>query len=227
MDNADLHWTEGELKDAVFAYKQLQGKILSGQKVVKADVYRQLSAKWGRTEGSYERRMGNISYVLHLQGRAWIPGLKPLSNVGTNVIAIIEKCLNEIDDESDLTNSSFEIEVAKKYKEGDLKIPLGVQSPSSKKSFIHQISRDPTVKAWLLRQSQGRCEACDQPAPFNTEAGIPYLEVHHVIRLADRGPDTPSNAVAVCPNCHKALHYSEEREYIVQSLYKRIPRLSK
>ncbi|WP_342542729.1 HNH endonuclease signature motif containing protein [Paenisporosarcina sp. FSL H8-0542] len=35
----------------------------------------------------------------------------------------------------------------------------------------------------------------------------PYLEVHHIKRLADNGEDSVENAIAVCPNCHRELHF--------------------
>ena len=84
-------WSEEEIKDSVIAYIAMQKEINAGQKVVKKGVYKALSNKWGRSETSYEMRMSNISAVLDLNGRAWIKGLKPLSNVGTNVISVINK----------------------------------------------------------------------------------------------------------------------------------------
>jgi len=35
----------------------------------------------------------------------------------------------------------------------------------------------------------------------------PYLEVHHKIQLAEGGEDSIENAIAVCPNCHRELHF--------------------
>ena len=52
-----------------------------------------------------------------------------------------------------------------------------------------------------------------------------YLEVHHPKRLADNGSDTPSNAVALCPNCHREMHYGENRNEILNQLYSKIERL--
>ena len=220
-------WSDEELKDAVFAYKKMQHDLDSGAPVVKKAIYKTLSEKWGRTENSYERRMSNISAVLDLNGRAWIKGLKPLSNVGTNVISIINKYLNEFDGGSDFIDPAFEVEVAKKVRSGSLEKPTGSKNPSVKRCEVSLIARDPDVKAWVLINAKGVCESCNSKAPFVSTAGIPYLEVHHVKRLADSGPDTPDNAVAVCPNCHKALHYSESREMIIESLYGRISRLKK
>ena len=129
-------WSDEELRDAVFAYKKMQQDFDSGQPVVKRSVYKALSQKWGRTENSYERRMSNISAVLDLYGRAWIKGLKPLSNVGTNVISVINRYLNEFDGEDNLIDPAFELEVAKKVNAGGLEKPHGNIKPVSKKIEI-------------------------------------------------------------------------------------------
>lgn len=61
----------------------------------------------------------------------------------------------------------------------------------------------------------------------NKSKGSPYLEVHHVRRLADGGSDTTENAVALCPNCHMELHYGENKVEKANSLYDRIARLAR
>jgi 5-methylcytosine-specific restriction protein A len=33
------------------------------------------------------------------------------------------------------------------------------------------------------------------------------LEVHHKTPLSARGEDTVENAIALCANCHRELHY--------------------
>jgi 5-methylcytosine-specific restriction endonuclease McrA len=48
----------------------------------------------------------------------------------------------------------------------------------------------------------------NQPAPFVTEAGEPYLESHHIRRLSDSGPDDPLWVAALCANCHRRAHYA-------------------
>lgn len=68
--------------------------------------------------------------------------------------------------------------------------------------------RNPDVVAEVTFRAKGRCELCQQLAPFRrARDGSPYLEVHHRIRLTDGGPDTVANAIATCPNCHRKLHY--------------------
>lgn len=69
-------------------------------------------------------------------------------------------------------------------------------------------NRNPDVVAQVLHRADGICEACLQPAPFVKKSdGLPYLEVHHKIRLADGGDDSVDNAIALCPNCHRKSHY--------------------
>jgi 5-methylcytosine-specific restriction protein A len=68
--------------------------------------------------------------------------------------------------------------------------------------------RNPDVVAEVTYRADGRCELCRKLAPFRrAKDGSAYLEVHHLIKLADGGPDTVENAVAICPNCHRKLHY--------------------
>ena len=85
--------------------------------------------------------------------------------------------------------------------------PEGVEKPSRSKREIAVIGRNPEVQRWILQCAGGRCELCGEPAPFNKPSGYPYLEIHHVHRLADGGADIPKNAVALCPNCHREAHH--------------------
>jgi 5-methylcytosine-specific restriction protein A len=60
----------------------------------------------------------------------------------------------------------------------------------------------------VLERASGICEQCNEDAPFKRKKdGTPYLEVHHRIPLSEGGFDTVGNAIAVCPNCHRELHY--------------------
>ena len=61
------------------------------------------------------------------------------------------------------------------------------------------------VKEYARRRAAGHCQLCDEPAPFESN-GVPFLEVHHVKWLAEGGPDTVDNVVALCPNCHRKMH---------------------
>ena len=73
-----------------------------------------------------------------------------------------------------------------------------------------QYYRDPVVKAYTLKRANGKCDLCEQDAPFITKSGEPYLESHHVKHLEDNGLDSISNTVALCPNCHKKVHFGKK-----------------
>ena len=105
--------------------------------------------------------------------------------------------------------------------------PKGYKEPGTVERLQKVYVRDPMVKAWVLQQSKGICENCGENAPFYLNDGSPYLEVHHVIPLSLAGADTTSNCVALCPNCHKALHYSQNAKDLIEMLYIKIDRLQK
>lgn len=68
--------------------------------------------------------------------------------------------------------------------------------------------RNPWIVELALRQASGICQDCHQPAPFiNRFTNKPFLEVHHIISLAQGGSDTLDNLIALCPNCHRKRHY--------------------
>ncbi|MBL6080552.1 HNH endonuclease [Belnapia sp. T18] len=69
------------------------------------------------------------------------------------------------------------------------------------------LARSRDVAAYALARAAGTCESCDRGAPFLRVDGRPYLEVHHMNRLTDGGPDLPEGVAAVCPNCHRHIHY--------------------
>lgn len=66
--------------------------------------------------------------------------------------------------------------------------------------------RAAAVKKLARARAGGFCEGCHQPAPFALPSGEPFLEVHHLTRLSDEGPDHPDHVVAICPNCHRRAH---------------------
>ncbi|MES3092807.1 HNH endonuclease signature motif containing protein [Sphingomonas aerolata] len=91
---------------------------------------------------------------------------------------------------------------------------LAAAAPASGKQMspaatVFVRSRD--VRDYVLARADGVCEACDEAAPFMTANGRPYLEVHHIRRLSDGGPDDPRHVGGICPNCHRRAHYGEDR----------------
>lgn len=71
-------------------------------------------------------------------------------------------------------------------------------------------SRAQPVKEYALARAAGECEACGAPAPFEKPDGTPYLEVHHLFRVSDSGVDDPDSVAAICPTCHRRIHYGAD-----------------
>jgi len=69
-----------------------------------------------------------------------------------------------------------------------------------------QYVRNKYVAENAKRRADGVCQLCGNSAPFNNKRDEPYLEEHHIIWLANDGPDTIENTVALCPNCHRKMH---------------------
>lgn len=68
--------------------------------------------------------------------------------------------------------------------------------------------RNPDVVAEVLFRAAGNCEGCGKSAPFRRVSdGTPYLEVHHNKPLSMNGEDTVTNAIGLCPNCHRRSHF--------------------
>lgn len=203
-------WSEEEIFDAVNAYLEMQKKDISCIPYVKNEYYKSLSAKHGRTPKAYGRRMSNISYVCTLMDLPIVSGLSPLSNVGANHAQLIERLISEKMNKPFLDVSQLEIEatnIIKSKKEPSK--PEGDENPSYTETTTKIYKRSGKVKGWVLRRAKGLCELCTEPAPFLKPNGEPFLEVHHLIRLKDGGSDTVENCVALCPNCHRYLHYAD------------------
>jgi len=81
------------------------------------------------------------------------------------------------------------------------------------------------VKNYARKRANGRCEKCDNLAPFVGEDGKPYLEVHHIVRRSDDGPDHPDKVIALCPNCHRRADLAPDRKTFNGELLRRVSQI--
>jgi 5-methylcytosine-specific restriction protein A len=91
-------------------------------------------------------------------------------------------------------------------------------SSGSSSSGSRSYPRSEIVKRYALREADGVCQGCGEDAPFIGTDGEPFLEVHHLYRRSDGGADDPDNVVALCPNCHRQVHYGEDGDEFNQEL---------
>lgn len=230
-------WSNDELKAAVSAYLKMLSLERRGETYSKSEVNKGLrqGSLFGRSKGSIEYRMQNISAALEELCLPWIPGYKPARNLGVGVKDRIRQILVDegaVDDSifeptNNLTDLRKKVarlrsEIGRSITNGK---PRGRKSPAQINSSSCQFERDPLVRAWVLETAEGSCEACGEAAPFVDAEGIPFLEVHHVLPLADGGPDIVENAIAVCPNCHRRLHYGADKAKLKCDVIRKIGRV--
>lgn len=226
-------WSDAELNSSVQAYLRMLRFELAGARYSKAEINRTLrdGPLTTRSKASVEFRMQNISAALYELKMPWVTGYPPARNIGS---AVKEKMIALLRAENiDFLNAyvatshdeSFHAKVSELRRRQIGRKPFGSFRPLTETRSITTYVRDPAVKAWVLQLANGICEGCRCKAPFLGLDGLPYLEVHHVMPLACHGSDTPSNAVALCPNCHRRCHYAIDRDQFKLELYENIPRL--
>lgn len=229
---ADTDWTDDELRAAIVAYQQILDADISGQPQSPTAVFRSLIAGplQKRTEGSIGRRMSNLSAVFLGEGLPIAARFKgTLGHVGTNVTRrVLAIYANLYGGDSTPTTDDAKLKARVRKLRGKVSAPpTGVEKPTQQETKTYSYCRDAAVCAYVLDRAKGVCEACGMPAPFMKADGDPFLEVHHVVHLAEGGPDTIDNAVAACPNCHRRLHHSDDRQAFRDAVWDRCLFLAK
>lgn len=99
--------------------------------------------------------------------------------------------------------------------------PKGIESPEKRDANVPVFDRDPNVVAFVRLRSTGCCEICGWQG-FIKDDGSRYIEVHHIVPLSEGGPDTLENTAALCPNCHKAIHFSRDRAQLIDEIIEKL-----
>lgn len=195
-------------------------------------LYQELATRFERSSIDYAFRFKNISTILANKGLPSLASVKGAVNIESLAIDIMTEAIQHIDlfmrHAVAPTEDPVQLEgrVRELMRKGmGPEPPKGSDSPLAGCAVTTRIARDPMVKAWILSIASGRCECCLKSAPFLNTDGMPYLEVHHLRRLADGGSDTISNTVAVCPNCHRQLHFGSDLTSLVKQMLARLSRL--
>ncbi|MEO8120125.1 MAG: HNH endonuclease [Rhodoferax sp.] len=87
-------------------------------------------------------------------------------------------------------------------------VPTEQVGTSQAQRTLYKRSR--AVRDYVFMRANGHCESCKEPAPFERFDGTPYLEPHHTTRVSDGGLDHPKHVGAICPTCHREIHYGAE-----------------
>jgi hypothetical protein len=92
------------------------------------------------------------------------------------------------------------------------KAKLRTGPPPKRTRQINDFVRDPYIVAAALARAQDQCETPNCKSQlFQRDDDRSYLEVHHILPLGEGGDDTLINAAALCPSCHRELHFGKLR----------------
>lgn len=128
-----------------------------------------------------------------------------------HLVPVVDLISHETDPSEDLSVDIAEISIdALRNRAYEATVASASNGTSTATRTVY--SRSKIVKDYVLVRAGGMCESCKKPAPFTTKSGHPYLEPHHINRLSDGGLDHPKFVGAICPTCHKEIHYGENGE---------------
>jgi len=215
---ANDNWTTDELKITILAYIEMLNKQLKEEKYSKTEYIQNIiNSGVNRNNNSVRRRMYNISAIFEDIGLPIVKGYLPLRNIEERVKNEIIQIINDTNVYNDLfppTINEIQLEnYVNLIRKLNLKeIPKGIKKPIKRKQEVILYERDPRVKVFILQRANEKCELCKNVGPFKDRNGILFLEVHHLLSLSLGGEDTIYNTVAVCPNCHRELHYGVNAE---------------
>lgn len=183
--------------------------------------------------GGMDVRAGEI---VESMGLRWVPGVhdsstSPSGGGGTVQLEGLEQLLralrlrgavdlSDADQVLDLVDRMAQISGSAEAHKPMLPAPV-TQDTTLRMRYV----RDPTVVSQVINKANGHCECCGDPAPFVRSSGRPFLEVHHVVPLSADGSDRIENAIACCPNCHRALHLAADAVQRREALYSDVQRL--
>jgi 5-methylcytosine-specific restriction protein A len=122
--------------------------------------------------------------------------LKKIDNVEYDESILRQKLESALAESKESTHSDRQARLARALKK-----------PKKVKLYSTGFIRNPDVIIEVLNRANGFCERCKKQAPFKKRNRDWYLEVHHIIQLANDGDDTVDNALGLCPNCHRELHF--------------------
>lgn len=215
--NRFTHWYYFEESD-IFA----PSKFIGYENTTLENYRRETGRHGGKTEKLlthwFEQLDRDSSYFAELSTKLFHYAEKLGKKVKKNYHIHIEKP-GPILDRSELEEVTDKVR-ERIRKNPDLRPPSGVIRPKPKKQTTIQYPRDSRIRAWVLERAGDTCESCFNKAPFVNENGRPFLETHHITPLAQGGPDTLENTVALCPNCHRHLHFGKDREHLKLKLLK-------
>lgn len=194
-------WTQDQLTAAVEAYRWMQQRLAHGLSINKAQVYRELADRHGRTSKAWEYRMQNISHVLDQLQEPWLEGLRPAANVGSEVTDQLLELLVGTQPANALTDTSgsacIQLEHERRHAEESLAFAPTDAADQRRKTLAAIVRRQGQARfrSTLLEAYRGRCAI--------TGCGVvDVLEAAHVYPYQGQATNAVTNGLLLRADVH-------------------------
>lgn len=95
------------------------------------------------------------------------------------------------------------------------------KKPLRRSTTLLSYDRDPLVVAIARKRASYSCEILEcKSNDIFLESGEKYIEVHHIIPLANGGDDSIENTACLCPNHHREIHLGKKANSLTEALKK-------
>lgn len=101
------------------------------------------------------------------------------------------------------------IELLKDEVEDERVVEVSRAEPQRREYLIETFARN---RGWVVEAKNrfgAYCMCSDCKNTFNKPDGKPYIEVHHIIPMADGGEDGLWNLAVLCAHHHKMAHFAD------------------
>ena len=227
-ENDVLHYTGMGLEGDQRLISQNKTLYESKENGVQVWLYEKLSDNNYQFHGQYELTMDPYQEIQEDQNgtarNVWMFPIRPISIID---IPTVPKSLLD----KELVRQAIR---AKKLSQDALIKQARKDSGRAKKNSravtTTQHYRSQAISNCVKYFANGKCDLCNNAAPFLDSNDQPYLECHHILWLAQDGLDTLENTVALCPNCHRKMHginLKEDRRFLSKIVFDRFEEIKR
>lgn len=178
-------------------YQEVIDAVMNGKKTI-SQAYNQLKKLWDEEdEGARDDKIGVSDFDTEHKVVGKEKGEEEEEEQKERPVLTNEQASEILNaNQDDLTDE----EVLDTYKEMIKEPPVKHQDPKDRK----QLDKD--IKAETLRRDGYKCTCCGSGEGLPLKYALTILQSHHIISVANGGPDSLENITTVCPNCHTLIH---------------------
>ncbi|MFT5682225.1 MAG: hypothetical protein ACI8RZ_003143 [Myxococcota bacterium] len=226
-------WTEADYIATVDAYFWMQEQEKQSRPFDRAEVYQdlELGALSEHPSQEIRRAMLHISGALAEVNRPHLTWLAPSANPDAELLAALVPVVRaRLTEARKLYAPTAETEqlfershtISKRL----FRRPSGRRHPEKTTQTITVWSRDPAVRAWVMRRANETCEFCSDQVKYTDTHGT-FLKLFNPQPFITGGIDTVENTTALCPNCLQVAQSGHKHTAFIELLYSRVSELAR